>query len=126
MNMNSLRFVSFCVCAALYLFVYLFVCLIASILFYFIFCLYKWFLVQDHCYESALRVVFGSIKHIKPPPASKTATMNVGAGQYKSSNWAMTMLPIIPPSRALIIDIATPVALQSTKKKSKKLSFCKN
>lgn len=31
MNMNSLRFVSFCVCAALYLFV----CLIASILFYF-------------------------------------------------------------------------------------------
>lgn len=68
-------------------------------------------LVQDHRYESAVRVVFGSIKHISPPPASRTATINVGAGQYKSSSWAITMFPIMPPSRALIIDIATPVAL---------------
>lgn len=68
-------------------------------------------MVQDHRYESAVRVVFGSIKHIKPPPANRTATINVGAGQYKSSNWAITILPMMPPSRAEIIDIATPVAL---------------
>lgn len=65
----------------------------------------------DHRYESAVRVVFGNIKLNKPPPASKTATINVGAGQYKSSNCAMTMLPIMPPNLALIIEMATPVAL---------------
>lgn len=48
--------------------------------------LFKFELVLDHRYESAVRVVFGSIKLNNPPPASKTATMNVGAGQYKSSN----------------------------------------
>lgn len=37
--------------------------------------------------------------------------MNVGAGQYKSSNVAITMFPIIPPNRAATIDIAIPVAL---------------
>lgn len=42
---------------------------------------------------------------------SKAATMNVGAGQYISNKVAMTMLPIIPPSRAATIEIATPVAL---------------
>lgn len=62
-------------------------------------------------YDSAVLVVFGSIKHNNPPPASNTETMNVGAGQYRSNNWAITMFPIIPPSRADIIDIATPVAL---------------
>lgn len=63
-------------------------------------------------YESAVRVVFGSIKLMRPPPASSTATMNVGAGQYKSSNVAITTFPMIPPRRAATIDIATPVALQ--------------
>lgn len=38
--------------------------------------------------------------------------MNVGAGQYRSSSVAITMLPIIPPNRAATIDMATPVALQ--------------
>lgn len=70
-------------------------------------------------YESAVRVVFGSIKLSRPPPASKTATMNVGAGQYKSSNCAITMFPIMPPRRALIIDMATPVALQQEQQKKK-------
>ncbi len=36
--------------------------------------------------------------------------MNVGAGQYMSSNVAMTTFPIIPPNRAATIEIATPVA----------------
>lgn len=93
MNMNSLRFVALRILLWL-----VFVC-----------CL---ILVQVHRYESAVRVVFGNIKLNKPPPASKTATINVGAGQYKSSSCAMTMFPMIPPSRALIIDMATPVALE--------------
>lgn len=41
--------------------------------------------------------------------------MNVGAGQYVSSNCAMTILPMIPPSLAATIEIATPVALQNAK-----------
>lgn len=45
-------------------------------------------------------------------PMRRAATMNVGAGQYQSSNVAMTMLPIMPPSRAATIEIATPVALE--------------
>lgn len=48
---------------------------------------------------------------MRPPPASKTATMKVGAGQYESSNVAITTLPIIPPKRAATMDMATPVAL---------------
>lgn len=75
-----------------------------------LFCLL--FLVcRNHRYESAVRVVFGSNKLNNPPPANSTATINVGAGQYRSSSWAITMFPIMPPSRALIIDMATPVAL---------------
>lgn len=65
---------------------------------------------------SAVRVVFGSIKLNKPPPANKTATINVGAGQYKSRSVAITTFPIIPPSRAATIEIATPVALLSEEK----------
>lgn len=38
--------------------------------------------------------------------------MNVGAGQYRSSKVAITILPTIPPKRAATIDIATPVALK--------------
>lgn len=64
-----------------------------------------------HRYESAVLVVFGSISDNKPPPASRTATINVGAGQYKSRSVAITTFPIIPPRRAATIDIATPVAL---------------
>lgn len=41
----------------------------------------------------------------------RNATMNVGAGQYRSKSVAITILPIIPPNRAATIDIATPVAL---------------
>jgi hypothetical protein len=41
---------------------------------------------------------------------SRTAMMKVGAGQYMSSRVAITMLPMIPPRRAAIIDTATPVA----------------
>lgn len=59
----------------------------------------------------AVFVVFGSNKLIKPPPANRTATINVGAGQYRSSNVEITTFPIIPPKRAATIDIATPVAL---------------
>lgn len=44
-------------------------------------------------------------------PMSKAATINVGAGQYMSSNVDITKLPTIPPSLAATIDIATPVAL---------------
>lgn len=36
--------------------------------------------------------------------------MKVGAGQYMSRSWAMTILPIIPPRRAATIDMAIPVA----------------
>lgn len=43
-------------------------------------------------------------------PIRRAATINVGAGQYMSNNWAMTILPIIPPSRAATIEIAIPVA----------------
>lgn len=63
-------------------------------------------------YASAVRVVFGKKRHMRPPPASKTATINVGAGQYISSRVAITTLPIIPPRRAATIEIATPVALK--------------
>jgi hypothetical protein len=56
--------------------------------------------------------------HMSPPPASKTATMNVGAGQYASNNVAITTFPIIPPKRALTILIATPVALRFVGKTS--------
>lgn len=62
-------------------------------------------------YDSAVRVVFGSIRDMRPPPANNIATMNVGAGQYKSSKVAITTFPMIPPRRAATIDIATPVAL---------------
>lgn len=55
--------------------------------------------------------MFGKNKHNNPPPINKTATINVGAGQYKSNNVAITIFPIIPPNRAATIDIATPVAL---------------
>lgn len=41
----------------------------------------------------------------------RAATMKVGAGQYQSSNVAITMLPMIPPSLAATMEIATPVAL---------------
>jgi hypothetical protein len=57
--------------------------------------------------------VFGKNRHIKPPPANKTATMNVGAGHIVSNKDAITTFPIIPPSLAATIEIATPVALQS-------------
>lgn len=56
--------------------------------------------------------MFGKNKQSSPPPIRRTATMNVGAGQYKSSNVAITMLPTMPPKRAATIDIATPVALK--------------
>lgn len=70
------------------------------------------------CYESAVLVVFGSIKLIRPPPANRMATINVGAGQYKSSRVAITTFPIMPPRRAATIDIATPVALLNYTKKN--------
>lgn len=66
----------------------------------------------------AVFVVLGNSKLIKPPPARRTATMKVGAGQYKSSNVEMTTLPMMPPRRAATIDIATPVALHVHKTKS--------
>uniref|UniRef100_A0A182VAJ0 Uncharacterized protein n=1 Tax=Anopheles merus TaxID=30066 RepID=A0A182VAJ0_ANOME len=69
--------------------------------------------------DSAVRVVFGRNRHIRPPPASRTATMNVGAGQYRSSRVAITTLPMIPPNRAATIEIATPVALQNKQNRSK-------
>lgn len=43
-------------------------------------------------------------------PIRRAATMKVGAGQYMSKSWAITILPIIPPRRAATIDIAIPVA----------------
>lgn len=46
-------------------------------------------------------------------PIKRAATMNVGAGQYQSSNVAITMLPIMPPNLAATIEIATPVALKN-------------
>lgn len=55
--------------------------------------------------------MFGNRRHIRPPPANKMATMNVGAGQYMSRRVAITTLPIIPPNRAATIEMATPVAL---------------
>lgn len=71
--MNSLGFVLFCVVGFVY--------------YFFHFYLFSFNLVcRNHRYESAVRVVFGSIKLNKPPPANKTATINVGAGQYKSSS----------------------------------------
>lgn len=63
-------------------------------------------------YVRAVFVVFGSMRLMRPPPASRTATINVGAGQYKSSNVEITTLPMMPPRRAATIDIATPVALE--------------
>lgn len=45
-----------------------------------------------------------------PLPIRRAATMKVGAGQYTSKSWAMTILPIIPPRRAATIDMAIPVA----------------
>lgn len=63
-------------------------------------------------YESGSLVVLGKNRHIRPPPANSSATINVGAGQYMSNKVAITTLPIMPPSRAATIDIATPVALQ--------------
>lgn len=69
--------------------------------------------LNSKCYDKAVRVVFGNIKLNKPPPASRTATMNVGAGQYESKSVAITTLPIMPPRRAATIDIATPVALKA-------------
>lgn len=65
-----------------------------------------------------MRVVFGKKRHIRPPPANRTATMNVGAGQYVSNNVAITTFPIIPPRRAATIEIATPVALFYFKQKN--------
>lgn len=59
--------------------------------------------------------MFGKNKQSSPPPTRRTATMNVGAGQYKSSSVAITMLPTMPPKRAATIDIATPVALKQKK-----------
>ncbi len=47
--------------------------------------------------------------------------MNVGAGHIVSNKDAITTFPIIPPSLAATIEIATPVALQS--KMGKKLKF---
>lgn len=64
------------------------------------------------CYVRAVFVVFGSSRLIRPPPARRMATINVGAGQYKSRSVEMTTLPIMPPKRAATIDIATPVALE--------------
>lgn len=58
-----------------------------------------------------MRVVLGKKRHIRPPPARRNATINVGAGQYMSNRVAMTTLPMIPPRRAATIEIATPVAL---------------
>lgn len=59
--------------------------------------------------------MFGNVKQSKPPPISRAATINVGAGQYKSNSVAITMFPIIPPRRAATIEIATPVALKIKK-----------
>jgi len=39
--------------------------------------------------------------------------MKVGAGQYRSNRVAITILPMIPPSLAATMDIATPVALEN-------------
>lgn len=49
---------------------------------------------------------------------SKTAMIKVGAGQYMSSRVAMTILPMIPPRRAAIMETATPVALKLVGKTS--------
>ena len=70
------------------------------------------FLLLNVRYCKACRVVLGRKRHIRPPLASRTATMKVGAGQYVSSKAAMTTLPMIPPRRAATIDTATPVALK--------------
>lgn len=66
---------------------------------------------QNFVYDNGSRVVLGKNKQSRPPPTNRAATMNVGAGQYKSSNVAITILPIIPPKRAATMEIATPVAL---------------
>jgi hypothetical protein len=47
-------------------------------------------------------------------PIRSPATINVGAGQYISNRVAITMLPMIPPSLAATMDIATPVALKNS------------
>lgn len=60
--------------------------------------------------------MFGKKRHNSPPNINKAATINVGAGQYMSNRDAITIFPIIPPSRAATIDIATPVALFNKKK----------
>lgn len=60
-------------------------------------------------------MVFGNIRHIRPPPISKAATMKVGAGHMVSSKVAITTLPMIPPRRAATMEIATPVALKREK-----------
>lgn len=67
-------------------------------------------LVIQRCQESGSRVVFGKNKHNNPPPIKRAATMNVGAGQYMSKSWAITMFPMIPPRRAATMEIAIPVA----------------
>lgn len=45
----------------------------------------------------------------------RAATMNVGAGQYQSRRVAITMFPMIPPSLAATMEMATPVALNQSK-----------
>lgn len=44
--------------------------------------------------------------------------MKVGAGQYMSRSWAITMFPIIPPRRAATMEIAIPVARRCVGKTS--------
>lgn len=62
------------------------------------------------CQESGSRVVFGKKRHSRPPPMSRAATINVDAPHHVSSNWAIAILPIIPPNLAATMDIAMPVA----------------
>lgn len=47
-------------------------------------------------------------------PIRSAATINVGAGQYISNRVAITILPMMPPSLAATMDIATPVALENS------------
>lgn len=63
-------------------------------------------------------MVLGKNRHIRPPPASRIATMKVGAGQYRSRSVAITTFPMIPPRRAATIEMATPVALRFVGKTS--------
>jgi len=50
---------------------------------------------------------------IRSLPIRSAATIKVGAGQYISNKVAITILPMIPPSLAATMDIATPVALEN-------------